>query len=109
MNTQRNLDYDEVQTPKWVAAQDARERNRANRRLYSPEQVQELENLYVKVASIYNARVFYNYRERFRAVKVEKPSRADLCRLEVKALDQWAQEQNIEIVRTKNAIIYRKA
>jgi len=103
----KEIDVEETRMPKWAAAADAQKRNAANRLLYTNEQQQQLMKFYELVCSAYNCRVFYNYREQFMVVKVERPSKANLLAREVRELDYYAAENGIDIVRTKNNTLYR--
>ena len=103
----KEIEVDDTRMPKWAAAADAQAKSKACRKLYTTEQQQALEALYLKVSGAYNARVFYNYREKFMVVKVEKPSKVNMLSSDVRNLDYWAAQQNIDIVRTKNNILYR--
>lgn len=103
----KEIDVEETRMPKWAAAADAQQKNRDNRKLWTAEQQQQLEGLYLYASRVYNARVFYNYREKFMVVKVEKPSKGNLLSTDVREFDYWAAQQNIDIVRTKNNILYR--
>ena len=105
----KEIDTDETALPKWVAAADAQQRSAANRALYTVEQQQQLDAFYERVCSAYSARVFKNYREQFMVVKVERPTKAALLAREVRELDYYAAQNNIAIVRSKNAVLYRIA
>lgn len=103
----KEIAVEETQMPKWAAAADAQKRSAANRQLYTAEQQQTLLKFYELVCAAYNCRVFYNYREQFMVVKVERPSKVNLLAREVRELDYYAAQNNIDIVRTKNNILYR--
>ena len=104
----KQLEVDETAQPAWAAVADAEQKNKLNKRLYSREQQDDLIDLHDRVSTAYsNCRVFHNFRHKFMAVKVEKPSVQDRAVTSVKSLDIWAGKNNIEIVRTKTAIIYR--
>jgi hypothetical protein len=103
----KEIDTDSTVLPKWVAARDVQQRNATNRKLYNEQQQQTLLKFYELVCAAYNCRVFYNYREQFMVVKVERPSKVNLLAREVRELDYYAAQNNIDIVRTKNNILYR--
>ena len=98
---------DKTALPAFFAATDCANRNKQNRELYSPEQIKSSEEVYNRVVSCYNSRVFRNFRKNFITVKVDKPKMYDLVSTQVTELNLWAQANGFEIVRTANAIIYR--
>ena len=104
----KQLDVDETSQPSWAAAADAEQKNKLNKKLYSKEQQDDLIDLHDRVSIAYpNCRIFHNFRHRFMAVKVERPTIQDRVYVGVKNLDNWANKSNVEIVRTKTAVIYR--
>lgn len=103
----KEINTDETALPKYVAARDAQRRNAANRQLYTTEQQQQLMQLYARVCAAYDTRVYYNFREQFCVVKVERPSKVNLLSAAVRELDYYAAQQNIDIVKTKHNILYR--
>lgn len=103
----KEIEVDDTRMPKWAAAVDAQTKSRECQKLWDQEEQQMLEGLYLMACSAYNARVFRNYREKFMVVKIEKPSKGNLLSAPVRNLDYWAAQNNIEIVRTKNNILYR--
>jgi len=105
----KEIDTDSTVLPRWMAAADAQQKSKENSKLYSPEQQQQLEALFLRVCAAYDARVFRNFRQQFMVVKVDKPSKANLLARSVRELDYWAAENGIDIVRTKNNILYRIA
>jgi hypothetical protein len=104
MNT---LDYevDEIRIPKWLAAEDARKRNKANEGLYDLQQHRDAEHLYALASKTYASRVYLNYRENFIAVKVETPRISDYRA--IVELEKFCDDNAIERVRTKNSVVYR--
>lgn len=97
--------------PAFICKRDAERRNANNFDAYSPEQVQQAQQLFSDVSEAYfRSRVFLNYRERFIAVKVEAPNLADKVSLAVRDLDLAVEEQGVKKVATsKRAIVYRIA
>lgn len=104
MNT-IDYDVDEIRIPKWIAAEDARKRNRNNESLYSITQKNIADELYRLAFNVYASRVYLNYRENFIAVKVETPRISDYALLTT--LEKFCDVNNIERVRTKNSVVYR--
>jgi hypothetical protein len=103
----KEIDVEETQMPKWAAAEDAQRRSAANRLLYTAEQQEQLIEFYTRVCAAYDARVYYNYRQQFMVVKVERPSKVNLLNAVVRELDYWAAQNDIDIVRTKTSVLYR--
>lgn len=96
---------DEIKMPKWAAAQDAQERNRKNRELWSTAAQQQLAELYELVSRTYASRVFTNYRESMMVAKVESPRISDYAALG--RLDAFVAANGIERVKTKTALLFR--
>ena len=105
----KEIDTDETALPKFVAAMDAQTKSRQYQKQYNTQQQQTLEAFYLRVCAAYNARVFKNYRDKFMVVKVERPSKAAQLAREVRELDYYAAQHNIDIVRSKQNILYRIA
>lgn len=105
----KEIATDETALPKWVAARDVARRNAKNVQRYTSEQQQKLNGFYARVCSAYSATVYKNFREQFMVVKVHKPTKAALLASAVRELDYYAAQNNIDIVRSKNAVLYRIA
>jgi len=103
----RDIENDETSLPKWVAAEDAQRKSTENRKLYSEDEQRFVQELLSKVSGAYSARVFANYREKFAAVKVMKPTVRDRVSSAVKEVEAWAAKHGIERVTTGTAVIYR--
>lgn len=103
----RELNVDEAPYSKWIAAQDATRRNRENQRIWSAMDRARVEQLAVAVSSVYAARVFTNLRKNFMVVKVENPRTVDRNSSAAIALDRRARSEDIEIIRTRTALLYR--
>jgi hypothetical protein len=105
MKTAAHYEVDEIKVPKWIAAQDAKKRDRANETFHSDSAKQLGDELHALASSVYSSRVFKNYRERFIAVKVETPRISDYQL--IKTLEDFCTANNIERVATKTSVIYR--
>lgn len=103
----KEIDTDETRMPKWAAAADAQAKSKQYQKQYSTEQQAALDAFYLRVCAAYNARVFKNYRDSFMVVKVERPTKAAQLAREVRELDYYAAQNNIDIVRSKQNILYR--
>lgn len=103
----KQIEVDDAKTSKWFAAADAQEKDRQNRGLWSKSKQAELDAFYLRVCAAYNARVFRNYRQKFMVVKVDKPTKGCLLAQAVRELDYDAAQMGIDIVRTRNNILYR--
>lgn len=105
MKTAAHYEVDEIKVPKWIAAQDAKKRDRANEVLHTEANKQLGDKLYNMTVQVYASRVFKNYRAKFIAVKVETPRISDYQL--IKTLEDFCTANNIERVATKTAVIYR--
>ena len=104
----RLLNNDETAQPKYAAAIDAQRRNIENAGLWSKAIKDEAHRFIEAVKQAYpRSRVFYNYRLKFIAVKVETPDRRDMVSKQAVAVDTYAEFQGYERVLTKTALIFR--
>ena len=102
------LNVSETAQPKYAAAIDAQRRNIENAGLWSKSTKEEAHRFVDAVKLAYpHSRVFFNYRLKFIAVKVENPDRRDMVSREAVAVDTYAEFQGYDRVLTKNALIFR--
>lgn len=108
MNT-KVLQYDEAEDDqKAAAAIDAKARDALFINNFTQTERNKAKAFADTVRSAYfRSRVFINYREKFIAVKVEKPQRADIISSEVTVVDDHAANKGYLRKQTKTAIIYR--
>ena len=103
-------DEDSSKLPAWVVLEDIRKRNAKNADNFTPAQKQAAADFEARARSAYiRSRVFLNNREKFIAVKIDRPSVSDKISTQVKELDRFAELHNIKIVRTKANIVYHIA
>ena len=94
--------------PKWICSEDAEKRSKQNIESYSQEQVYKAETFKTMVAQAYvRSRVYLNFRERFIAVKVEAPCLKDRITKAVIEVIEFAEENNIKIIRKRASLIFR--
>jgi hypothetical protein len=94
--------------PKWIALLDARERSARAQKLYSDI------DLEIAVLSRTLARkvftrstVYLNFRERFVAIKVSAPQRADMITPEFQLLENRMAALGATVLKTRTSRIYR--
>lgn len=94
--------------PGWLCVEDAKKRNAVNEALYSESERQLAEIFANQARNAYiRSRVYLNYREKFIAVKIDKPSVSDKISVAVDALNRDAEALGYTIVKTKSNIVYR--
>ena len=98
----------ESSIPRWLCTADADAKTAENSKLYTKAQLKYAERLFKNVMSAYQSNTVYkNVRQKFVAIKVDKPSRESMIEEAVLALDRFCDEHNIDIVRTTSNVIYR--
>lgn len=100
-------DLDTQSAPnKWWAAQDARMRNFAMSTKYTESQKIQAERMKLGLDMVYSSpkEIFINYRKRFIAIKIEKPTVRD--RQNLKLLEAEYAERGIVKKVTAQGIIY---
>jgi hypothetical protein len=100
---------DEVKLPAYVCLEDIKRRDAENAGLYSEKQIHVGEALLAYIDDVYiRSNVYLNYRQRFIAVKVNKPTFADKVSLRAARLDMWCEENGIVIEHTRHGnMVYR--
>lgn len=100
---------DDVKLPAYVCIQDAKRRDEENIGSYTLTQQSAADKLLAMVDDAYiRSRVFRNYRQRFIAVKVNKPTFADKVSLRAAKLDLWCEANGIVIEHTRHGnMVYR--
>jgi hypothetical protein len=87
---------------------DAARLDTVNNVLFTSAQKEFGNLLYSKVCEVFHrSQVFKNYRKKFIAVKVAKPTKADLASLGVVKLESYCKTNNIQMVTTGNGIVFR--
>ena len=70
--------------------------------------IERVEQFYSLATQAYvRSRLFLNYRKNFIVVKVEKPNRVDLTSNEVSKLNELAEQEGCELVKTASGLLYR--
>lgn len=100
---------DEVKLPAYVCLQDIKRRDAENEGLYSLAQLNVGETLLAHIEDVYiRSNVFLNYRKKFIAIKVNKPTFADKVSLRAAKLDLWCEANGIVIEHTRHGnMVYR--
>jgi hypothetical protein len=94
--------------PGWICVEDAKKRNAENEALYSEDEKQLADMFAQQTRNAYiRSRVYLNYREKFIAVKIDKPSVSDKISVVVDALHKDAEALGYTIVKTKSNIVFR--
>ena len=94
--------------PGWICVEDAKKRNAQNEALYSETEKQLADMFAQQTRDAYiRSRVYLNYREKFIAVKIDKPSVSDKISVVVDALHKDAEALGYTIVKTKSNIVFR--
>ena len=95
-------------TPRWLCTADADAKSKENSKLYTKAQLAYANRVFKNVMAAYQSEtVFKNIRQKFVAIKVDRPSREKMIEEAVYALDRFCDENNIDIVRTTENVIYR--
>ena len=94
--------------PGWICVEDAKKRNTQNESLYS-ESEKQLADIFAQQArnAYIRSRVYLNYREKFIAVKIDKPSVSDKISVVADALHKDAEALGYKIIKTKTNIVFR--
>jgi hypothetical protein len=101
---------DKTSLPAFIAARDCAERNKKNRDNFTTAQFIMSTELYTLAVSAYTgSQVYRNFRQQFITIKVANPRMYDLISKEVEVLNEFCARNNVEIVKTARAVIYRIA
>jgi hypothetical protein len=104
----KQLMVDEIRIPAFAAKADIEQKNYENESLYSTSRKAQAERFAAAVREAYPlSTVYVNYRQKFIAVKVDRPLVTDRNRVQVAAIDTYAFAQKYQKVKTLNAVIYR--
>jgi hypothetical protein len=102
------IDNELVVQDRIFAAADARRRNALYEGQYTAKQRAFAEAFRSQVANAYvRSRVYLNYRERFMAIKVERPSVRDRISSAVAGIEDFCSKHGITAHRTASAIVFR--
>jgi hypothetical protein len=108
-NTQINTQEVEMGR-KWAAHLDAKRKSAEAQKEYSKKQQSEATTVFEAVRVSYiRSKVYLNYREKFYAVKVNHPTKADAMSKDVAKVEKLLAEVGAEKVVSKQGIIYRVA
>ena len=102
------IDNESVVQDRIFAAADARRRNALYEGQYTAKQRAFAEAFKAQVANAYiRSKVYLNYRERFMAIKVDRPSVRDRISSAVAGTEDFCAKQGITAHRTASAIVFR--
>jgi hypothetical protein len=102
------IDNENVVQDRIFAAADARRRNALYEGQYTDKQRAFAEAFRAQVANAYvRSRVYLNYRERFMAIKVERPSVRDRISSAVAQVEEFCAKHGITAHRTASAVVFR--
>jgi len=104
------LNVDDTLLPGWIARKDAQNYHSENWPLYNKNK----QNIAVKLrelamAAYWRSNTYINARQKFIAVKVEKPQKADLLQNgeDLEILNAFVLANKIEVSATKNNLLFR--
>ena len=94
--------------PAWLCVEDARKRDKENASLYTEAEQQAAQDFAAQARNAYiRSRVYVNNREKFIAVKIDKPSVSDKISVAAEVLQKNAEALGYKIVKTKSNIVFR--
>lgn len=108
---QRKIETQEVEMGrKWAAHLDAKKRSAEAQTGYSKKQQSEATAVFEAVRVSYiRSKVYLNYRDKFYAVKVQRPTKADALSKDVAKVEKLLADVGAEKVVSKQGVIYRVA
>lgn len=102
------IDNENVVQDRVFAAADARRRNALYEVQYTAKQRAFAEAFKDQVANAFiRSKVYLNYRERFMAIKVDRPSVRDRISSAVAAVEDFCAKNGITVHRTAGALVFR--
>ena len=102
------IDNEKVVQDRVFAAVDAMRRNAEYAVLYTAKQKAFAEDFKEQVTNAYiRSKVYLNYREKFMAIKVAKPSVRDRIGSAVASIEDFCAKNGITAHRTASAIVFR--
>lgn len=94
-------------TPYFIK-QDVERLDTINKGLFTAKEQEFGNDLFSSICAVFHrSNVYKNYRKKFIAIKVAKPTKADMATLEVVKLESYCKDNNIQIVKTGNGIVFR--
>lgn len=101
---------EETKTPQapWECVMDIKRRNEQNRDTYDAEYHALADDIKHRASQAWSrSRCFLNYRDRFIAIKVDRPTRADATSKEVETFDRYCELVGVKKHVTRSSIVYR--
>lgn len=99
---------DRSKLPAYFCISQIKERDARYKENFSPAQVCLAEEvLALAKEAFFRSRVYMNYRDKFIAVKIDRPTMADRISSEAISLHSFCTDAGIEAVNTASALIYR--
>lgn len=106
----KTLDMDEIKIPAYCVRNDVKEQNEKYWNTHSVENQRLSYKLSQALSAAYfRSKVYVNAREKFIAVKVSKPQKADILQQpnEIALCEKIVKDNGIEVLQTKTSLLFR--